>query len=176
MEKNKILRRERLSFTSFLNSRVYSTIQYHTSKKVIVTESYLADIHAVRNVYMYPCMHSSSLNDSLPGQKLRNHKMAHIFVRPVRQMASNACPEGDIEKAPKKGKEKCVSNQHAICQNQGSKEIIRKQFTHSCTLKSTRPLLLSARTLASSRFRRFDLSSASIHAALSPKSRVSSLW
>ena len=45
-------------------------------------------------------MHASTLNDTLPAQELRNHKMAHVFIGPVRQMASDARPEGDIEKAP----------------------------------------------------------------------------
>ena len=45
------------------------------------------------------CAIASSFNDSLSGQKLRYHKVADILIRPVRQMAGDACPNGYIEEA-----------------------------------------------------------------------------
>lgn len=53
---------------------------------------------------------ASTLNDTLPGQELRNHEMAHVFIGPVRKMGSDASPKGDIEKAPTR--KKVISTAH----------------------------------------------------------------
>lgn len=53
--------------------------------------------------------HPSSLNDTLPGQELGDHKMADILIGPIGQMASDARPERDVEEAPRRMKRASVS-------------------------------------------------------------------
>jgi len=42
-----------------------------------------------------------SFDDTLPRKQLRDHKVTHILVGPVRKMRSNTGDQGDIEDAPK---------------------------------------------------------------------------
>jgi len=49
-----------------------------------------------------------SFDDTLPRKQLRNHKVAHILIGPVRKMRSNTGDQGDVEDAPGKNHQPIV--------------------------------------------------------------------